>query len=103
MAIAGVVFILTAGFGLREKLMIQAVPDSIKHAIGAGIGLLIALIELEWCGYRGLAGDAGRPRVVEVAAGDSGARHAACDGCAEGARRRGATVVGMSCLRSLRS
>ena len=48
-AIAGVVFILTAGFGLRERLMI-AVPDSIKHAIGAGIGLLIALIGLEWSG-----------------------------------------------------
>ena len=25
-------------------------PDSIKHAIGAGIGLLIALIGLEWSG-----------------------------------------------------
>jgi AGZA family xanthine/uracil permease-like MFS transporter len=48
-AIAGAVFILTAGFGLRERLMI-AVPDSIKHAIGAGIGLLIALIGLEWSG-----------------------------------------------------
>jgi len=48
-AVAGVVFILTAGFGLRERLMI-AVPDAIKHAIGAGIGLLIALIGLEWSG-----------------------------------------------------
>jgi len=48
-AIAGSIFILTAGFGLRERLMI-AVPDSIKHAIGAGIGLLITLIGLEWSG-----------------------------------------------------
>ena len=48
-AIAGAVFILTAGFGLRERLMI-AVPESIKHGIGAGIGLLIALIGLEWSG-----------------------------------------------------
>src|SRR5689334_6680836 len=48
-AIAGTIFILTAGIGLRERLM-TAVPDSIKHAIGAGIGLLIALIGLEWSG-----------------------------------------------------
>jgi len=48
-AIAGIVFILTAGIGLRERVII-AVPDSLKHAIGAGIGLLIALIGLEWSG-----------------------------------------------------
>lgn len=48
-AIAGTVFILTAGIGLRERVIV-AVPDSLKHAIGAGIGLLIALIGLEWSG-----------------------------------------------------
>src|SRR4029077_3898153 len=48
-AVDGVVFILTAGFGLRERL-ITAIPASLKHAIGAGIGLLIATIGLEWAG-----------------------------------------------------
>ena len=48
-AIAGTLFILTAGVGLRERV-ITAVPDALKHAIGVGIGLLIALIGLEWCG-----------------------------------------------------
>ena len=40
---------LTAGLGLRERV-IAALPDSLKHAIGAGIGLLIALIGLQWAG-----------------------------------------------------
>ncbi len=48
-AIAGVVFVLTAGIGLRERL-ITAIPGSLKHAIAAGIGLLIAMIGLEWGG-----------------------------------------------------
>ncbi len=48
-AIAGVAFVLTAGIGLRERVM-TAVPNSIKHAIAVGIGLLIALIGLEWSG-----------------------------------------------------
>ena len=48
-AIAGLVFIATAGVGLRERVIV-AVPASLKHAISAGIGLLIALIGLEWCG-----------------------------------------------------
>jgi AGZA family xanthine/uracil permease-like MFS transporter len=48
-AIAGIVFILTAGIGLRERL-ITAIPASIKYAIAAGIGLLIAMIGLEWAG-----------------------------------------------------
>jgi AGZA family xanthine/uracil permease-like MFS transporter len=48
-AIAGTIFILTAGLGLRERL-ITAIPTSIKHAIAAGIGLLIAMIGLEWAG-----------------------------------------------------
>src|SRR5947207_4417225 len=48
-AVAGVIFILTAGIGLRERL-ITAIPRSIKHAIAAGIGLLIAAIGLQWAG-----------------------------------------------------
>lgn len=48
-AIAGLLFILTAGLGLRE-LVIRALPESFTHAIGVGIGLLIALIGLEWGG-----------------------------------------------------
>jgi len=48
-AVAGVVFILTAGIGLRERL-ITAIPTSIKHAIAAGIGLLIAAVGLQWAG-----------------------------------------------------
>ncbi len=48
-AIAGIIFVLTAGVGLRERL-ITAIPTSIKHAIAAGIGLLIAAIGLQWAG-----------------------------------------------------
>jgi AGZA family xanthine/uracil permease-like MFS transporter len=48
-AIAGTIFIITAGFGLRETL-ITAIPASLKHAIGAGIGLLIATVGLQWGG-----------------------------------------------------
>jgi AGZA family xanthine/uracil permease-like MFS transporter len=48
-AIAGLVFVLTAGVGLREHL-ITAIPASLKHAIGVGIGLLIAFIGLQWAG-----------------------------------------------------
>ena len=48
-AIAGGIFILTAGVGFREKL-ITAIPESLKHAMAVGIGLLIALIGLQWAG-----------------------------------------------------
>src|SRR5438477_8329007 len=37
-AVAGVMFILTAGIGLRERL-ITAIPDSLKHATAPAIGL----------------------------------------------------------------
>ncbi|MFH1768004.1 MAG: NCS2 family permease, partial [Candidatus Omnitrophota bacterium] len=47
--ISGALFIILAFFGLREKL-INAVPSSLKNAIAVGIGLLIALIGLEWSG-----------------------------------------------------
>jgi adenine/guanine/hypoxanthine permease len=48
-AIAGTISIRTAGVGLRERL-IPAIPASLKHAIAVGIGLLVALIGLEWGG-----------------------------------------------------
>ena len=48
-AIAGAIFVATAGIGLREKL-ITAIPDALKHAIAVGIGLLVALIGLQWGG-----------------------------------------------------
>ena len=48
-ALAGLIFVLTAGIGLREQL-ITAIPASLKHAIAAGIGLLIATIGLELAG-----------------------------------------------------
>ena len=48
-AIAGTLFILTAAIGLRERLIV-AIPASLKHAIAVGIGLLVALIGLQWGG-----------------------------------------------------
>ncbi|MCC7043316.1 MAG: NCS2 family permease [Acidobacteria bacterium] len=69
-AMAGVLFILTAGLGLRE-LVIRALPESFTHAIGAGIGVLIAFIGLEWGGIIVDApgtlvalGDLGQPPVL---------------------------------------
>src|SRR5690606_12331949 len=48
-AIAGMLFIVTATVGLRERLIV-AIPAALKHAIAVGIGLLIALIGLQWGG-----------------------------------------------------
>jgi len=47
--VAGAIFILTAGVGLRERL-ITALPPMLQRAIAAGIGLLIAMIGLQWSG-----------------------------------------------------
>ena len=47
--ISGAVFIGVSFFGLRERV-IESVPDSLKHGIAVGIGLLIALVGLEWAG-----------------------------------------------------
>jgi adenine/guanine/hypoxanthine permease len=74
-AIAGLVFVVTAGVGLRERL-ITAIPATLKHAIAAGIGLLVATIGLEWAGLVVAApgtlvtlGDLhSRPAVVGIAA-----------------------------------
>lgn len=48
-AIAGALFIATAGIGLRERL-ITAIPESLQHGIAVGIGLLVALVGLQWAG-----------------------------------------------------
>jgi AGZA family xanthine/uracil permease-like MFS transporter len=48
-ALAGAVFVATAGVGLRERV-ITAIPEALKHGIAAGIGLLIAAIGLQWGG-----------------------------------------------------
>jgi len=47
--IAGIVFILLSTVGLREKL-INILPGCLKNSIPVGIGLLIALVGLEWSG-----------------------------------------------------
>lgn len=47
--IAGVIFILLSTVGLRETLM-RALPPCLKNSIPVGIGLLIALVGLEWSG-----------------------------------------------------
>lgn len=47
--ISGIIFVATASFGFREQI-VAAVPESLKSSIAAGIGLLIALIGLEWAG-----------------------------------------------------
>ena len=48
-ALAGMLFVITAGIGLRERL-IKVIPNSLKHAIAVGIGLLIAMVGLQWAG-----------------------------------------------------
>ncbi len=47
--ISGMLFTLLALFGLAGRL-VEIIPDSLKQAIAAGIGLLIALIGLEYAG-----------------------------------------------------
>jgi AGZA family xanthine/uracil permease-like MFS transporter len=47
--LSGAIFVATAGYGLRERLII-AIPDSLKHAIAVGIGLMIAAVGLQWAG-----------------------------------------------------
>src|SRR5262249_9119604 len=48
--ISGVVFLLMSIWGVREAL-VHAIPDSLKRGIAVGIGLLIALVGLEWSGF----------------------------------------------------
>jgi len=47
--LSGSIFILLSFWGLREKI-VNAVPEGLKNAIAVGIGLLIALIGMEWAG-----------------------------------------------------
>lgn len=47
--VSGLVFLGLSRFGFREVLL-NAVPDSLKQAIAAGIGLMIAFIGLQWAG-----------------------------------------------------
>ncbi len=47
--VSGAIFIGVSSFGFRERL-IEAVPESLRYAIAVGIGLLIALVGLEWAG-----------------------------------------------------
>lgn len=47
--ISGALFIILSFVGFRVKI-IDAVPSTLKSAIAAGIGLLIALIGLQWAG-----------------------------------------------------
>ncbi|HSG32363.1 MAG TPA: NCS2 family permease [Thermodesulfobacteriota bacterium] len=47
--IAGIIFIALSLTGLREKVM-DIFPDALRNGIPVGIGLLIALIGLEWSG-----------------------------------------------------
>ena len=47
--VAGFIFIMLSFLGIREKI-INAIPESLKHAIAVGIGLMITLVGLEWAG-----------------------------------------------------
>ncbi|HZP42136.1 MAG TPA: NCS2 family permease [Candidatus Binatia bacterium] len=73
--LAGAAFLLLSLVGIRERL-IDAIPDALKHAIAAGIGLLIALVGFEWAGLVRAApgtlvalGDLHRPATLLAAAG----------------------------------
>ena len=46
---AGILFLVLTLVGVRQKVM-DALPSSLMNAIGCGIGLMIALIGLEWSG-----------------------------------------------------
>ncbi len=47
--VAGIIFIILSLTSFREKL-IEAIPNNLKHAISAGIGLFIAFIGLRSAG-----------------------------------------------------
>lgn len=65
--ISGLIFVILALFGVWGKV-VAAVPDGLKYGIAVGIGLLIALVGLE---YGGLV--VGQPGVL-VGLGDLGSR-----------------------------
>jgi len=47
--ISGTLFVILSSIRFREKIF-EVIPDSIKSGIAVGIGLLIALVGLEWAG-----------------------------------------------------
>jgi len=47
--VSGLIFVLLTKFGFRETLL-NAIPESLKHAIAVGIGLLISFVGLQWAG-----------------------------------------------------
>jgi AGZA family xanthine/uracil permease-like MFS transporter len=47
--VSGALFLILSFWGMRELIM-SVVPQSLKSAIAVGIGLLIALVGLEWAG-----------------------------------------------------
>lgn len=47
--ISGVTFIVLSVLGVRRKIM-DVIPESVKLAIGVGIGLMIALLGFQWAG-----------------------------------------------------
>jgi AGZA family xanthine/uracil permease-like MFS transporter len=47
--VAGVLFVILSLTGIRKRI-IDALPTSLMNAIGCGIGLMIALIGMEWSG-----------------------------------------------------
>jgi AGZA family xanthine/uracil permease-like MFS transporter len=94
--VAGAIFVLLSAVGLREKLL-EALPRSLQLAIAGGIGLLIALVGLEWGGIV-----VARPGTL-VGLGDlrSPAARAALAGIAVTSillarRARGAIVLGVA-------
>ena len=65
--IAGVLFLASALFKVRSKLM-DMVPEPLRHGIVAGIGLMIAVIGFRWAGFLVAAPS------IYIGPGDIGAR-----------------------------
>ena len=73
--LSGALFVALAAVRFRERV-IDAIPPDLKHAIAAGIGLLIAMIGLQWGGVvvahpvtLVALGDLGSPPVLLALAG----------------------------------
>ena len=98
--ISGALFILRASVGFRERIM-AAVPNSLKMATAAGIGLLIAFLGLQWGGPGGEPpGYSDHPRGFHAAGDLRSALRTGCNGCAarlESPRRVGGGYWGLPC------